>query len=219
MARVMAMIWYWSLILLPFTMILTFILTLVVCSQVLHNPRPKGKLPEISLLGVDSAYYYFLSGFILLFVQILLIIIGRLQFLFQSQSIIHRAILYAIHATALISSIFLLIMAIVNVDDRPRLHIIGAIGMFAFLSSYCILHTIVAIYLFIKRSEAPEYSNIFWPLWFLVCSILLIIFFSIWGAKSQPIPQYIASTMPFLYILGFIPQFWRQAKMKRQNAA
>jgi hypothetical protein len=219
MTRVVAMIWFWSLPILPFTGILTFILTLVVCSQVLHNPRPGGNLPQISLLGIGSAYYYFVFGFVILLIQFLLIIIARLQFLFQSQSIIHRAILYAIHATALVSSIFFLIMAIVNVYDRPRLHVIGAVGMFGSLSLYCLLHTIVAFYLFIKRSEAPQYSNILWPLWFLVCTILLTILFSIWATKKQTIPQYIAATMPFLYILGFVPQFWRQAKTKRRDAA
>lgn len=44
--------------------------------------------------------------------------------------------------------------------------------------TYCMLHTIVAIYLFAKRSDAPEYSTICWPLWFLICSILLVIFFT-----------------------------------------
>jgi hypothetical protein len=217
MTRIGALIWFWSLPVLPFTAIITFILTLVVCSQVPHT-SPGLKFPNISILGTGSAYYYFVSGFVLLVPQVLLIFIGRLQFLLQSQSIIHCIILYVIHAIALVSIVFLLIMAIVNVDDRPRLHVIGAFGMFGLLSSYCFLHTIVVFSLFIQRSKAPQHSNILWPIWFLFCSVLLIIFFSIWIANTASIPQYIAAAMPFLYIIGFVPQFWRQAKMKRQDS-
>lgn len=105
-------------------MILTFILTLVVCSQILNNPRPQGTLPVISLFGVDAVYYYFLCGSIVLFVQFLFLIIGRLQFLLHSQSLVHRAILYAIHATALISNILLLMMAVVDVHSHFLIHVI-----------------------------------------------------------------------------------------------
>ena len=69
MVRVIVMIWFWSLTILPFTMILTFILTLLMCSQILHNPQPEEHLSQISLLGVGSADYYFVSSFIILFVQ------------------------------------------------------------------------------------------------------------------------------------------------------
>ncbi|CAF1508514.1 unnamed protein product [Rotaria sp. Silwood1] len=219
MTRIASMIWYWSLPILPFTAIITFILTLVVCSQVLHNPRPGGDFPQISLLGIGPAYKYFLSGFVILSLQLLLILIGRLQFLCHSQFIIHRTILYIIHAIALVSAVFLLIMAIVSLDDDRRLHVIGAFGMFGFLSLYGLLHTIVAFYLFIRRSAAPQHSNILWPLWFLICSILLIVFSSIWVVKDKTVPQYIAAAMPFLYLLAFVPQFWMQARIKRQDNA
>jgi hypothetical protein len=218
MTRIGMLIWYWSLCILPFTAIITFILTLVVCSQVLSNTWSGKELPQISVLGTGPAYSYFVSGFVILFLQLLLVLIGRLQFLFQSQSIIHRAILYAIHGIALVSSIFLLIMTIVSLDDGRRLHVLGAFGMFGFISLYCLLHTIVVFYLFARRSVAPQHSNILWPLWFLVCCVLLIIFASIWIAKATTIPQYIAAAMPFLYILGFVPQFWTQVKRKRQDA-
>jgi hypothetical protein len=217
MTRIVTLIWYWSLLILPLTAMITFILTLAVCSQVLrHNSWSTVKLPHISVLGTGPAYNYFVSGFVILTPQFLLILIGRLQLLFQSQSIIHRAILYAIHAIGLIASVFLLIMAIVSLDHNSRLHLIGAIGMFGFLSSYCLLHTIVVFYLFIRRSKAPRHSNILYPLWFLVCCIVLIICASIWGATGQSIPQYIGATMPFLYILGFVPQFWSQTRIKRR---
>jgi len=198
-------------------MILTFILTLIICSQILNNPRPNDRLPEISLLGVDAAYSHFVAGFAVLSVQILIVTIGRLQFLFQSQALVHRIILCALHLLLVISSIFLLIMAIMDVKRHPRPHIIGAINTFAFLSAYTILHTIIAIYLFIKRAQAPEHASIIWPLWFLACCITLVICFATWGGTSLPTPQYIAATIPFLYILGFIPQFWRQARKKSEN--
>lgn len=217
MPRMATMIWFWSLVILPFTTMLTFIITLVVCSKILHYPRAGGKLPQISLLAVDSAYPYFVSGFVILFEQIILIFLGRLQYLCQSQSIVHRVFLFLIHVTGVMSGIFLLIMAIANINNHSRLHVIGVFGMFGYLSAYCFLDTIVIIYLFIKRSEAPQHSNILWPLWFLVCSILLTIFSSVWGAKQQTILQYLAVAIPFLYILGFVPQFWTQAKMKRRD--
>ncbi|CAF1533689.1 unnamed protein product, partial [Adineta steineri] len=146
--------------------------------------------------------------------QMLLILIGRLQYLFQSQSVIHRTILYVIHALALISAILLLIMAIVSLDHNPYLHVIAAMGMFTFISFYCLLHTVVIFYLYARRSIALEHSNIILPIWFLICAVLLTIFASIWISRGSTIPQYIAAAMPFLYILGFIPQFWIQANMK-----
>ncbi|CAF5185671.1 unnamed protein product, partial [Rotaria magnacalcarata] len=109
-------------------------------------------------------------------------------------------------------------MVIVSLDHNNRLHLIGAIGMFALLCSYCSLHTIVAFYLFVRRLNAPRHSNILWPLWFLVCCIVLIVCAGIWGATSKSIPQYIAAAMPFLYIIGFVPQFWSQARMKIWNS-
>ncbi|CAF3450329.1 unnamed protein product [Rotaria socialis] len=219
MTRILTLVWYWSLLILPFTVMITFILTLVVCRQVLRNNAWSGvNLPHISVLGTGPAYNYFVSGFVILTAQFLLILIGRLQFLFHSQSIIHRAILCAIHAISLLACVFLLIMAIVSLDRNNRLHLTGAIGMFGLLSSYCSFHTIVAFYLFVRRSNAPQHSNILWPLWFLVCCIVLIICASIWGATSKSIPQYIAAAMPFLYIIGFVPQFWNQARMKSQNS-
>ncbi|CAF1364151.1 unnamed protein product [Adineta steineri] len=214
MARTAALIWYWSLVILPFTAIITFILTLVVCNQILQNNLPEKNLPQISQLGIGPAYPYFVFGFVVLSLQMLLILIGRLQYLFQSQSVIHRTILYVIHALALISAILLLIMAIVSLDHNPYLHVIAAMGMFTFISFYCLLHTVVIFYLYARRSIALEHSNIILPIWFLICAVLLTIFASIWISRGSTIPQYIAAAMPFLYILGFIPQFWIQANMK-----
>ncbi|UJR12105.1 hypothetical protein I4U23_016283 [Adineta vaga] len=219
MNRILKLIWYWLLIILSFTSIITFILTLVVCNQVLKNNNSyRQKLPNISLLAKGPAYKYFVAGFIVLIPQFLLVIFGRLRFLLHSQSIIHHVILYIIHSIALIVTIFLLIMAIVSVDHNAPLHVTGAIGMFSSFVTYFVLHTIVIFYLFVQRSKAPLHSNILFPLWFLICCILIIICFSIWGATSQSIPQYIAAGTPFLYILGFVPQFWNQIKKNRRRS-
>ena len=218
MARIGALIWYWSLTVLPFTAILTFILTVVVCTQVPNNAPVRIKYPQISLLGTGEAYYYFASGFAILFAQLLVIIIGRIQFLFQSQYIIHRVIIYAVHGVALVASIFMLIMAFVSVDYNLSLHLIGAFGMFGLLSLYCFLQTIVVFYLFIRRSDAPQHSNVIWPIWFLLCSVLLITFFVVWLITMNGIPQYIAAAAPLLSLLGFVPQFWMSARMRRRDS-
>lgn len=216
MSRTVALIWYWSLVILPLTAMITFILTLVVCKQVLQKTWSEKDLPQISQLGIGPAYPYFVFGFVFLSIQMLLILIGRLQYLIQSQSVIHRTILYLIHAIALISAIFLLIMAIISLDHDPYVHVMAAFGMFGFLSLYCLLHTIVVFNLYARRSIASQHVNIGWPIWFLICGVLLTIFASIWIFRGSTIPQYIAAGLPFLYILGFIPQFLIQAKTKQQ---
>ncbi|CAF0949330.1 unnamed protein product [Adineta steineri] len=219
MNRILKLIWYWSLCILPFTSMITFIVTLVVCNQVLRNNNELNQdLPNISVLGTRSGYKYFVAGFVLLAAQFLLNLIGRLQYLCQSQFIINRIILYLIHLNGLIASIFMLIMAIVNLRQNGPLHVTAAITMFGFLGGYCILHTCAIFYLFIKRSQAPQYSNIFLPIWFLICSIVLIICVSIWVSNMpNSIPQYIAASMPFLYTIGFIPQFFKQARMEGES--
>ncbi|UJR16878.1 hypothetical protein I4U23_003776 [Adineta vaga] len=214
MAQAVALIWYWSLVILPFTAMITFISTLIVCRQVVQNIWSETNLPYISQLGIGLAYPYFVFGFVILCLQMVLILIGRLQYLFRSQSVIHRVTLCTIHAIAFISAIFLLIMTIVSLDHNVYLHIISAFGMFGFISLYCLLHSIVVFYLYLRRSIVPLHSNILWPIWFFSCGVLLTIFASIWIFKGAVIPQYIAAGMPFLYILGFVPQFWMQAKTK-----
>lgn len=202
----------------PFTTIITFVVPLIVCSQALqHNTPSTQKLPNISDLGTGPAYKYFVSGFVILTPQFLLIIIGRVQFLCQSLSVIHHAILYIIHTAAPIAAVFLLIVAIVSLEQNGSLHTTSAFGLFSSLASYCLLQTIVFFYLIIRRSKAPQHSNIFLPLWFLICCILLIICFSIWGATAKSIPEYIPAATPFLYNLGFVPRFWTQARIKRRN--
>jgi len=218
MATLAALIWVWSLVVLPFTAILTFILTLVVCSLVPNDAPKDEKFPQISQLGTGEAHIYFIIGFALLLPQLLVMLIGRLQFLFQTQFIINRFLLFLIHLIALISSIFMLIMAIVSVNDRPNVHLIGAFGMFGGISLYCFLHTIVVLYLFIRRSDTPQHSNVIYPIWFLVCSLLLIAFVVTWLITVKGIPEYIAAASPFLYFLGFVPQFWSRARTRKRDS-
>ncbi len=73
---------------LPFTTVITFTLTLLVCGQVLQHNGLKITFPYISQLEIGSAYPYFVSDFVILCAQMLFIVFGRLQYLFQSQSVI-----------------------------------------------------------------------------------------------------------------------------------
>jgi hypothetical protein len=115
-------------------------------------------------------------------------------------------------------TVFMLIMAIVSIDDNLNLHLLGAYGMFGTISLYCFLHTAMIVYLFIRRSDAPQHSNILWVIWFVVCSLLLITFFVTWIITHNGIPEYIAAATPFLYFLGFIPQFWMRARAKKRDS-
>ncbi len=220
MTNLSTVIWFRILVILPFTASLTFIITLIICSQV-PNDYPGEKSPQISDLGTGQAHSYFMAGFIILIPQFLIMFIGRLQFLIQSQTIVHPVKIFLIHTVIIPCGIFLLIMAIVSEDVDSNLHLIGAIGTFACLGLYCMFHTILIFYLFIHRSEAPEYSNFIFPLWFLICtimevssSIVLVITFTYsYGA----IAEYIAVGSPFLYFLAFVPQFWTKAKQIKQD--
>jgi hypothetical protein len=191
---------------------------LIICTQVPNNAPVGEKFPQISQLGTGGAYYYFVAGFVLLAPQLLIVILGRLQLLVQTQYIIHRAIIFIVHAIAVLSCGFLLLMAIFNIDNSPTIHLTGAFGMFGLISLYCLLHTGIVFILFIRRSDAPHHSTIIWPIWFLICSLLLIAFFVYWLVTAQGIPEYIAAATPFLYFLGFVPQFFMQARTKKRDS-
>ena len=177
MRTIAVLIWIWCLTIVPFTAILTFILTLVTCSQIPHNPTPGERFPQISQLGTGEAYYFFVGGFIILLPQLLIILVGRIQLLFQTQYLINRGLISFVHGIAVVSAVFLLIMVLVSADDRPVIHVIGAFGMFICISIYCFLHTILVIYLYKHRMNAPQCSNLIFPIWFFVCSLLIIIGF------------------------------------------
>lgn len=218
MARVGPLIWFWSLTILPFTAIVTFIATLIICIHTPNNAPADEKFPQISQLGTGEAYYYFVTGFALLAPQLFVIVLGRLQLLFQTQYIIHRGIIGAVHLIALLSCVFMLVMASFDIDRHATIHLTGAFGMFGLVSLYCLLHTIVIAYLFFRRGDAPQHANVLWPSWFLFCSVLLIAFFVYWLITALGIPEYIASATPFLYFLGFVPQFWMRARSKKRDS-
>ena len=109
-------------------------------------------------------------------------------------------------------------MAIFSIDNRPTIHLTGAFGMFGLISLYCLLHTIIVLYLFIRRSDAPQHSHVIWSIWFLICGLLLIASFIYWLVTAQGLPEYIAAATPFLYFLGFVPQFSMRARAKKRDS-
>jgi hypothetical protein len=199
--------WYWSLPFLPFSAVLTLTLTLIICINTPNN-APADELPQISELGTGQAYVIFVIGFILLIPQVLLIVIGRLQFLIQSQDRVPRWLLYIVHLIPLFSGIFMLIMATVNIDRNINVHLTGAFGMFGLIALYLLLHTVLIFYLWLYRSKNPLHASILYLLYFIVCTALLVVFVIIWIATSAAIPEYLAAAAPFLYFIGFVPQFW-----------
>jgi hypothetical protein len=98
----------WNISYVPFTSIVTFVVTIIICSQVPNNYH-EGGLPELSDLGTGQAHNYFMGGFIILLPQLLIMFIGRIQFL-------------------IVCGIFILIMAIASEDVYPTVHLVGAIG-------------------------------------------------------------------------------------------
>jgi hypothetical protein len=198
----------------PFTSIVTFVVTIIICSQVPNNYH-EGGLPELSDLGTGQAHNYFMGGFIILLPQLLIMFIGRIQFLIQSQTIILPAIIYLIHIVLIVCGIFILIMAIASEDVYSTVHLVGAIGTFTCIVIYCIFHTIVILYLYIKRSKASHHSNVVYPLWFLVSTVISFIASIILVITNLSISQYIAVRSPFLYFLAFVPQFWTRAKQSK----
>ena len=219
MAPTAASIWDWALAVLPVTALVTFLVTLV-SSNLASNDIPRGgSLLQISQLGSGASYVYFIVGFSLLFPQILAIIIGRLLFLLQTQNMINRVVLYIGHIIILIPFIFMLIVAFVSGNSRSDAHRHALYGIFESIALYCVLHTIAVFYLYQRRANGAQYSKVTLPIWFLVCSLLFLAFFIVWVKTNGVILGYIAAIIPFLYFLGFVPQFWASARSrKRYNA-
>jgi hypothetical protein len=214
-----ASVWDWTLAVLPFTAIITFLVTLVACNLVSDYGPSGNNLLQISHLATGSAYIYFIVGFIMLLLQVLAIIIGRLQFLLQTQAIINKVLLYISHVITLIPLIFMLIVALVSGGNRSNTHVLITYGIFGSIALYCFLHTIGVFYLYIRRSNGSRYSEVSLPIWFLVCSLLLVVCFIVWLRTNAVISGYLAAATPFLYFLGFVPQFWARAKSRKRYAA
>lgn len=214
-----ASIWDWCLAVLPITAFVTFLVILITCNLVGNSGLSRGDFLPISDLSSGSSWIYFLVGFILLLPQILLIIIGRFQFLLQTQALINRIILYIFHIVILIPFVFLLIVSFVNGNthsDNRRLVIYGILGSIVL---YCFFHTIAVVYLYIRRAVGSQYSQIGLPVWFVVCSLVFIGTFAGWIQTKSVLLGYIAVVIPFLYFLGFVPQFWTRARARTRYSA
>ena len=212
--RSAASIWDWCLAVLPITAVITYLVTLLSCNLVTHSLSSQGHLLAISDLSSGSAYIYFIVGFALLLPQILLIIIGRLQFLLQTQNLINHIVLYIFHIVILIPFLFMLIVSFVSGGSRSDAHIQSIYGILGSIALYCLLHTIAIFYLYIRRASGSQYVQIGLPIYFVVCSLLLIGSFIAWIQTKGIIVGYIAATIPFLYFLGFVPQFWTRARSR-----
>lgn len=210
-------IWLGILIIMPFTCILTFVVTMIICSQTPNDFQSKGPPPKISDIGTGQAHNYFMGGFIILVPQILIMFIGRIHFLIVSQSIVGTAIIMLTHVLLLFCGAFILIMAIHSENAQRTLHLIGAVGTFFTLALYCIFHTIIIVYLFIRRSKAPEHSNIFFPVWFSVCTIISIVSTTVLAIMNNSVAEYFAAGIPFVYFLAFVPSFWSKFIQSRQK--
>ena len=202
-------VWFWIQMVLPFTSASTLILTLIMCNSI-PNKASTYRLPQISELGTGEAYEAFAVGFILLFPQLLLIVFGRLRLLLQTQDLIAPWLLYTFHSIPLLAGIFMVIMAVVSVEENMALHLTAAFAMFGLISAYVLLHTILVFYLWLQRFTAPLHGDVWYFVYFLGLTVLLVTFVLIWITTSAAIPEYLASASPFLYFFGFVPQLWAQ---------
>ena len=206
-------VWFWLQMVLPFTSALTLILTLIICNNTPNN-APTDELPQISQLGTGQAYVPFAIGFCLLFPQLILIVLGRLRLLLKTQDHVSRWLLYFFHAIPMVAGIFMLIMATVSVENNLAVHLTGAFTMFGLISAYVVIHTILAFYLWMRRATAPLHASIWYSVYFLALTVLLVTFVIVWIATSKAIPEYLASASPFLYFFGFVPQLWAQRRQR-----
>jgi hypothetical protein len=178
-----------------------------------------GSLLPISQLASDSAYVYFIVGFALLFPQIIVIIIGRLQYLLQSQNLINNILLYIAHGVILIPVVFMVIVALVKGGGRSDVHLLSIYGLFGSIALYCLLHTIAVFYLYHRKATGDYYGKIYLPIWFLVCSLVFIASLGTWSTTNGTVLGYITAAAPFLYFLGLVPQFFVRARSRKRYSA
>ena len=215
-SRTAATIWDWTLVVLPFTVLITFLVMIITCNLVSHSG---GSLRPISELASDSAYVYFIAGFALLFPQIIAIIIGRLQLLLRTQNLINKILLYIAHGVTLIPFVFMVIVALVKGGSRSDAHLLAVYGLFGFIGLYCLLHTIAVFYLYFRKASDAYYTKIYLATWFLVCSLLFLASVGVWSGTNGTVLGYITAAAPFLYFLGFVPQFWDCARSRKRYSA
>lgn len=219
MTATAASIWDWSLVVLPFTALITFLITVIACNLVSNYVPGGGNLLQISHIGTGNAYVYFITGIIMLLPQVLAIIIGRFQFLLQTQGAINKILLYIIHIISFIPLIFMIIVAFVSRGHRSDVHLLSTLGILGSIALYCLLHTIVVFYLYIRKVSGSNYSKPTLPILFLICCLLLITFFVVWFTTTSVTAGYIAAATPFLYFLGYVPQFLARARSRKRYVA
>lgn len=210
-----ATIWDWCLAVLPITAFVTLVVVLVMCNLLGNSGSYRGNLVPVS----DLSSIYFLVGMILLFPQIFLIIIGRLQFLLQTQGLINRIILYVFHIVILIPFIFLLIVSFVNGNPRSANRGLIVYGILGSIVLYCFFHTVAVVYLYIRRASGSQYSEVALPAWFVICCLVFVGLFGGWIETKGVILGYIVVLIALMYFLGFVPQFWTRARSRTRYSA
>ncbi|UJR17220.1 hypothetical protein I4U23_004115 [Adineta vaga] len=218
MAKTAASIWNWSLPVLPFTVIITLIVAFFTDRLIDNHSMSRKSFFEILVVRVSASRVYFFFGICLFLPQVLAIIIGRFQFLLKTQSMINRTVLFIIHIFILVPFVYLLVYMIIS-NNHPNIYQMSIYGIFESISLYCLVHTILIFYLYIRRSNASQHANIIWPIWFLICIISLIVFYVIWTRSHNYVSGFIVILCPFLYLLGFVHQFWLQARAKQRYFA
>ena len=215
MAPTAASTWDWALAVLPFTALITCIVTMVSCNLVSNYVPGQGNLLQVSHLSSGSSNIVFIVGLVLVLPQVLSIIIGRLLFLLQSQGLINGIILHVSHLISFVPFILFLIMGFVSSNRYTSTSTFVTYGILGSFTLYCLIQTVIVFYLFIRKSLGSVYSKVYIPIWFLVCTLILISFLIVWTQTREAIYGYIAAIAPFLYFLGFVPQFWTRARSRK----
>lgn len=211
--------WDWALAVLPFTALITYIVTMVSCNLVSNYSPGQGNLLQVSHLYSGSSNIYLIVGLILIVPQVISIFIGRLGFLLQNQGLIDGIVLNVSHLLTFLPFVIFLIMGLVNSSYYLTTGTFIIYGILASFALYCIINTIVAFYLFIRKALGTYFSKIYIPIWFLICTLMLIAFSTLWIQSHRPIYGYIALLAPFLYFLGYVPQFWARARARKRYGA
>jgi hypothetical protein len=203
-----------SLLVLPFTATLTVVTTVVICHlKDMRQYRSANYYERTNLTSFNLSV-----GLAILLPQMLIIIIGRLRLLLETQSLMNRIILYIIHIIALIPLIGGLLMACVEIVSGRDGYQFGFTGKSVSLYLYCALHTIYILYLYIRERNAFQWSKIMGPIWFLACPVLVIPCFILREAYNINFPVNLIFIFPVLYCLGFVYPFWLRAKARSHSS-
>lgn len=218
MTTLAALIWVYCLSLFPITSLVTLTTTFVICNVITNDTSNNDKPLDVFRLNENEGYAFNIAGFVMLFIQFSVIILGRLQYLFQTQLIVSRIVILFLHLIGFISWIFMLIISFIPIDNSLILHQISINGMFGCFTFYCVIHTIVIIYLYLHRIDAPQYSNVIYSIWFGIWTLGIVVVFVMKFFINHKIWGYILFYSPCFYFLGFIPQFWSRAIQRKRDS-